>query len=384
VFVFHLRFSPFGRRQGAVGICFPDSDFRLALRIKQPIGVIVAADSPLSFEQPIYDLEARLEEMPKSNPSPEIREEIQRIKLGLAELKKKIYSNLTRWQVVEVSRHPKRPQTSDYLDLVFDEFVELHGDRLFGDDRALITGWAKLDGMKVMVVGHQKGHNVNDRMVCNFGCAHPEGYRKAVSKMKLAAKFGLPVICFIDTPGAYPGIASEERGVAEAIAKSMFEMSILPTPIVCVVIGEGGSGGALGIGVGDKVAMLQYSYYSVISPEGCSGILWKSEKFKDKAAEALKFTSSDLLKLGVIDKIIEEPLGGAHRDPRLMASRLKQFLRTQVRALRRVPVATLLDSRYKRFYDYGLFFENQEAAEASVNRGSFFPTNPESATEADG
>ncbi|MGI5832402.1 MAG: acetyl-CoA carboxylase carboxyltransferase subunit alpha [Thermoguttaceae bacterium] len=344
----------------------------------------MAADSPLSFEQPIYDLEARLEEMPKSNPSPEIREEIQRIKLGLAELKKKIYSNLTRWQVVEVSRHPKRPQTSDYLDLVFDEFVELHGDRLFGDDRALITGWAKLDGMKVMVVGHQKGHNVNDRMVCNFGCAHPEGYRKAVSKMKLAAKFGLPVICFIDTPGAYPGIASEERGVAEAIAKSMFEMSILPTPIVCVVIGEGGSGGALGIGVGDKVAMLQYSYYSVISPEGCSGILWKSEKFKDKAAEALKFTSSDLLKLGVIDKIIEEPLGGAHRDPRLMASRLKQFLRTQVRALRRVPVATLLDSRYKRFYDYGLFFENQEAAEASVNRGSFFPTNPESATEADG
>ncbi len=331
------------------------------------------ADSPLSFEQPILDLETRLEEMPKSNSSPEIREEIQRLKLGLAELKKRIYSNLTRWQVVEVSRHPRRPQTGDYLDLVFDEFVELHGDRFFGDDRALITGWAKLDGMKVMVVGHQKGHTVNERMACNFGCAHPEGYRKAVAKMKLAAKFGLPVVCFIDTPGAYPGIASEERGVAEAIAEAMFEMSILPTPIVCVVIGEGGSGGALGIGVGDKVAMLQYSYYSVISPEGCSGILWKSEKFKDKAAEALKFTSSDLLKLGVIDKVIEEPLGGAHRDPRLMASKLKQYLRTQIRALRRVPMEKLLDARYKRFRDFGVYFDSQKEADAAPLRGSLFP-----------
>ena len=330
-------------------------------------------DSPLSFEQPIYDLEVRLEEMPKNNPSPEIREEIQRLKLGLSDLKKKIYSNLTRWQVVEVSRHPKRPQTADYLDLVFDEFVELHGDRFFGDDRALITGWAKLDGIKVMVVGHQKGHTVNDRMACNFGCAHPEGYRKAVGKMKLAAKFGLPVVCFIDTPGAYPGIASEERGVAEAIAEAMFEMSILPTPIVCVVIGEGGSGGALGIGVGDKVAMLQYAYYSVISPEGCSGILWKSEKFKDKAAEALKFTSSDLLKLGVIDKVIEEPLGGAHRDPRMMASRLKQYLRTQIRSLSRVPIEKLLDARYRRFRDYGVFFDNEEAAAAAFQRGSLCP-----------
>ena len=288
-------------------------------------------------------------------------------------MKKKIYSNLTRWQIVEVSRHPKRPQTGDYLDLVFDEFVELHGDRFFGDDRALITGWAKLDGMKVMVVGHQKGHTVSERMACNFGCAHPEGYRKAVAKMKLAAKFGLPVICFIDTPGAYPGIASEERGVAEAIAESMFEMSILPAPIVCVVIGEGGSGGALGIGVGDKVAMLRYSYYSVISPEGCSGILWKSEKFKDKAAEALKFTSSDLLKLGVIDKVIEEPLGGAHRDPRLMASKLKQYLRTQIRALRRVPMEKLLETRYKSFREFGVFFDNQKAADAAPLRGSFFP-----------
>ena len=334
---------------------------------------MATTETRLSFEQPIHELEVRLEEMPKNNPSPEIREEIQRLKLGLADLKKTVYSNLTRWQVVEVSRHPNRPQTTDYLDLVFDEFVELHGDRFFGDDRAIRTGWAKIDGTKVMVVGHQKGRTVADRMACNFGCAHPEGYRKAIGKMKLAAKFGLPVICFIDTPGAYPGIASEERGVAEAIAESMFEMSILPTPIICVVIGEGGSGGALGIGVGDRVAMLQYAYYSVISPEGCSGILWKSEKFKDKAAEALKFTSSDLLKIGVVDEVIEEPLGGAHRDHRLMASKLKQYLRNQLRSLRRIPTGTLLEKRYERFRNYGVFFENQETADAAFQRGTLFP-----------
>lgn len=333
---------------------------------------MAVTESRLSFEQPIFELEARLEEMPKNNPSPEIREEIQRLKLGLAELKKKVYSHLTRWQVVEVSRHPNRPQTTDYLDLVFDEFVELHGDRFFGDDRAIRTGWAKIDGTKVMVVGHQKGRNVADRMACNFGCAHPEGYRKAIGKMKLAAKFGLPVICFIDTPGAYPGIASEERGVAEAIAESMFEMSILPTPIICVVIGEGGSGGALGIGVGDRVAMLQYAYYSVISPEGCSGILWKSEKFKDKAAESLKFTSSDLLKIGVVDEVIEEPLGGAHRDHRLMASKLKQYLRNQLRQLRRIPTDSLVEKRYERFRNYGVYFDNQAAADAAFRRGSLF------------
>ena len=339
-----------------------------------------AIESRLSFEQPIYELEVRLEEMPKNASSPEDTREIQRLKLSLAELKKKVYSNLTRWQIVEVSRHPNRPQTADYLDLVFDEFVELHGDRFFGDDRAIRTGWAKIDGMKVMVVGHQKGRTVSDRMACNFGCAHPEGYRKAIGKMKLAAKFGLPVICFIDTPGAYPGIASEERGVAEAIAQSMFEMSILPTPIICVVIGEGGSGGALGIGVGDRVAMLQYAYYSVISPEGCSGILWKSEKFKDKAAEALKFTSSDLLKLGVVDEVIEEPAGGAHRDHRLMAYKLNHYLRDQLRMLRKIPIDQLLEARYKRFRNYGVFFENQKAADAAFQRGSFFPREETSET----
>jgi len=335
----------------------------------------------LSFEQPIYELEARLESLTRSNQSPEIRDEIQHLRLGLADLKKKIYANLTRWETVEVSRHPERPQTVDYLELVFDEFVELYGDKLFGDDRAIRTGWAKLDGQKVMVVGHQKGRNAKERMACHFGCAHPEGYRKAIAKMKMAAKFGLPVICFIDTPGAYPGIASEERGVAQAIAESMFEMSVLPTPIICIVIGEGGSGGALGIGVGDRVSMLQYAYYSVISPEGCSGILWKNDKYKDRAAEALKFTSGDLLRLGVIDDVIEEPLGGAHRDPRLMASRLKQYLRNQLRVLNKIPKNDLVEKRYERFRRYGLYFENQQEADSAENRGAFFAMKEQNPAE---
>ncbi|MBQ6620788.1 MAG: acetyl-CoA carboxylase carboxyltransferase subunit alpha [Thermoguttaceae bacterium] len=326
----------------------------------------------LSFEKPIFELEQRLESLTEASASSDVSDEIQRLRLGLADLKKKVYANLNRWNVVEVSRHPNRPQTADYLDRVFDEFVELHGDRFFGDDRAMRTGWAKIDGQKVMVVGHQKGRNAKERIACHFGCAHPEGYRKAIGKMKMAAKFGLPVICFIDTPGAFPGVASEERGVAEAIAESMFEMSRLRTPIICVVIGEGGSGGALGIGVGDRVAMLQYAYYSVISPEGCSGILWKNDQNKDKAAEALKFTSSDLLKMKVIDAVIEEPLGGAHRDPNLMASRLKLFLRSQLRQLRRIPIEQLVEQRYQRFRQFGVFFENRQQAEAAPDHGALF------------
>ena len=326
----------------------------------------------LSFEKPIFELEQRLESLTEASASSDVSDEIQRLRLGLADLKKKVYANLNRWNVVEVSRHPNRPQTADYLDRVFDEFVELHGDRFFGDDRAMRTGWAKLDGQKVMVVGHQKGRNAKERIACHFGCAHPEGYRKAIGKMRMAAKFGLPVICFIDTPGAFPGVASEERGVAEAIAESMFEMSRLRTPIICVVIGEGGSGGALGIGVGDRVAMLQYAYYSVISPEGCSGILWKNDQNKDKAAEALKFTSSDLLKMKVIDAVIEEPLGGAHRDPNLMASRLKLFLRSQLRQLRRIPIEQLVEQRYQRFRQFGVFFENRQQAEAAPDHGALF------------
>ena len=231
-------------------------------------------------------------------------------------MKKRIFRELSPWETVEVARHPDRPKTSDYLSLVFDEFVELHGDRSFGDDRAMLTGFAKLDQYKVLAVGHQKGKTLAERQACHFGCAHPEGYRKSMGKMRLAAKFGLPVICLIDTPGAYPGIGAEERGQSLVIADSMFLMATLPVPIVCVVIGEGGSGGALGIGLGDKIAVLEHAYYSVISPEGCAGILWKSADYKAEAAKSLRFRSKDLVEFDVIDSVIEEPLGGAHRDPR--------------------------------------------------------------------
>ena len=317
----------------------------------------------LSFEQPIFEMEARLEALRKKADSPEIHEEVQRLRLGLAELTKKVYANLNAWETVEVARHPERPQTLDYIDLVFDEFVELHGDKTFGDDRAIRVGWAKLDEFKAMVIGHQKGRDAKERVQCNFGCAHPEGYRKAIAKMRMAAKFGLPIICFVDTPGAYPGVASEERGVAQTIAESMFEMATLPTPIIAVVIGEGGSGGAIGIAVGDRVAMLEFSYYSVISPEGCAGILWKSGEHKDKAAEALKFTSKDLLKFGVVDDVIEEPVGGAHRDCRLAGLRMKQYLRTQLRELTKIPVERLVEERYQRFRKFGVFEWATEAQE---------------------
>ena len=320
----------------------------------------------LSFERPIYELEARIENLKKSTDMPGVKEEVQNLRRSLIDLQKKIYGTLQPWETVEVARHPDRPQTSEYLELVFDEFVELHGDRFFGDDRAVRTGWAKFDEYKVMVIGHQKGRNIKERLACNYGCAHPEGYRKAMGKMKLAAKFGLPVICFIDTPGAYPGIAAEERGQALVIAQAMFEMSILPTPIVCVVIGEGGSGGALGIAVGDRVAMMEHAYYSVISPEGCAGILWKSHEHKDKAAQALKMTSRDLSSFGVIEDIIEEPLGGAHRDHQLAAVHMKQYLKSQLRTLTKIPTESLVEQRYQRFREMGIYLENhiQAASEA--------------------
>jgi acetyl-CoA carboxylase carboxyl transferase subunit alpha len=241
--------------------------------------------------------------------------------------------------------------------LVFDEFVELHGDKHFGDDPAILTGFAKLDQFKVLVVGHQKGRTTKERTASYFGCAHPEGYRKALAKMRLAAKFGLPVIALIDTPGAYPGIGAEERGQAQAIAENMFAMSRLPTPIVCVIIGEGGSGGALGIGVGDRVAILQYAYYSVISPEGCAGILWKSHKFAEQAAAALRFTSGDLLSLGAVDDVIDEPLGGAHRDHHQMAARLKMYLLRTLREVSAKPIDKLLAARYEKFRRMGAFLE---------------------------
>jgi acetyl-CoA carboxylase carboxyl transferase subunit alpha len=240
--------------------------------------------------------------------------------------------------------------------------VELHGDRAFGDDRAMLTGFAKLDQHKVMVIGHQKGKTLAERQACHFGCAHPEGYRKAMGKMRLAAKYGLPVICLIDTPGAYPGVGAEERGQAQVIAESMFLMASLPVPVVCVVIGEGGSGGALGIGVGDRVAMLEHAYYSVISPEGCAGILWKSVEYKADAARALRFRSRDLAEFGVVDAVIEEPAGGAHRHPRQMAMRLKTYLARSLRELVGRPADVLVAERYDRFRKLGVFVEEGQPA----------------------
>ncbi len=314
--------------------------------------------SRLSFERPICELEEKLAKLEAADGgNPAAQDQLQQVRRELLELKRKIYSSLEPWQTVQVSRHPDRPMTTDYLSLVFDEFYELHGDKAFGDDRALRTGFAKLDQYKVMVVGHQKGKTLKERNACYFGCAHPEGYRKAIGKMKLAAKYGVPVICFIDTPGAYPGIGAEERGQAQLIANAMFEMSRLETPIICVVIGEGGSGGALGIGVGDKIAVLEHAYYSVISPEGCAGIIWKSHTFAEQAAKALKMTSRDLLKLGVIDDVIEEPLGGAHRDPQQMATRLKLYLLKCLRELTPKPRASLPDLRYDKFRQMGVFIE---------------------------
>jgi acetyl-CoA carboxylase carboxyl transferase subunit alpha len=313
----------------------------------------------LPFERPIYELEERLEKLrSKTEPTPEVRDEIRRLRRQRVDLIKQIYRNLTPWQTVEVARHPERPMTADYLTMIFEEFLELHGDRFFGDDRAIRTGLAKLDAVKVLVVGHQKGKNFKERSQCNYGFAHPEGYRKALSKMRLAEKFHLPIICLIDTGGAYPGIGAEERGQAYVIAKAMYEMSRLRTPIVCVVIGEGGSGGALGLGVGDRVAMLEHAYYSVISPEGCAGILWKSAAFKERAAEALKFTAPDLLRFGVIDEIISEPLGGAHRDPTLMANRMKFYLRNTLRELTAMSRDQLVETRYQKFRRMGIFLDD--------------------------
>ncbi len=321
----------------------------------------------LDFEQPIFDLEARIRELEKSKANrPESAEEIRQLRRELTSLIKQIYSGLSPWETVRVARHKDRPHTIDYLSLAFDEFVELHGDKLFGDDRAIITGFAKIGQYKVLLVGQEKGRNLKERSACYFGCAHPEGYRKAIAKMKLAEKYGLPVICMIDTPGAFPGIGAEERGQAQAIAENMYEMSRLRTPIVCVVLGEGGSGGALGIGVGDRIAILQHAYYSVISPEGCSGILWKSHEYAEQAAQALKFTSNHLRELGVVDDIIEEPLGGAHRDHHQMANRLKNYLVKTLRDLVSQPIDELVEARYEKFRRMGVFVEEAIESVAEV------------------
>jgi acetyl-CoA carboxylase carboxyl transferase subunit alpha len=315
----------------------------------------------LPLEKPIYEIEDRIAALEAAPLGAHQQEELRRLKRELVEVQRTVFSGLDPWQTIEVSRHPDRPKTSDYLALVFDEFVELHGDKSFGDDPAMLTGFAKLDQHKVLVIGHQKGKTLAERQACHFGCAHPEGYRKAMGKMRLAAKYGLPVICLIDTPGAYPGVGAEERGQAQVIAESMFLMATLPVPIVCVVIGEGGSGGALGIGVGDRVAVLEHAYYSVISPEGCAGILWKSVDFKADAARALRIRSRDLKEFGVIDAVIEEPAGGAHRHPRQMATRLKTYLVRTLRELVGRPRDELVAARYAKFRAMGRFLEPEAA-----------------------
>ncbi|MCA9040274.1 MAG: acetyl-CoA carboxylase carboxyltransferase subunit alpha [Planctomycetaceae bacterium] len=314
---------------------------------------------PLPFERDIFELEEKLENMEaQPNHTTSELDVIRDMRMKIAKLKREKYAKLDAWDIVKVARHQARPQTLDYIELVFDEFVELHGDQAFGDDRSILTGFAKLDDHKVMLVGHHKGRNLKERNEHNYGMAHPEGYRKALEKMKLAAKYGLPIISLIDTSGAYPGVGAEERGISRYIAMNLREMSVLKTPIICVVIGEGGSGGAIGIGIGDHVAILEYAYYSVISPEGCAGILWKHAKHADKAARALRFTSKDLLEFGVVDEVIPEPLGGAHRDHREMARTLKSSLIQNLKELSNRPIQELLDTRYQKFRRLGQFEED--------------------------
>lgn len=316
----------------------------------------MALANGLPFEKAIYEMEDLLANLEIQAGA---SEEVRRMRRELTSLIRKVYNNLSPWDTILVARHSNRPQTLDYIEQIFDEFVELHGDRAFGDDQAIRSGFARLGDHRVLLIGHQKGHTLKERSECLYGCAHPEGYRKALNKMRLAAKFRLPIICLIDTPGAYPGIGAEERGQAQLIATNLLEMSRLPTPVICVVIGEGGSGGALGIGIGDRVSMLEHAYYSVISPEGCAGILWKvaTEETKPLAASALKLTSRDLFNLRVIDEIIPEPLGGAHRDPRQMGNILKAYLLRSLRDLKDVPVEELLEQRYQKFRRMGVFDE---------------------------
>jgi len=309
----------------------------------------------LDFEQPIAELEAKIEELRLVGNDNEINitDEIEKLRLKSDRLTEKIYANLTPWQIVKVARHPRRPYTLDYIERIFTDFDELHGDRHFGDDNAIVGGMARLDGQPVMVIGQEKGRGVSEKVRRNFGMPKPEGYRKAMRLMQLAERFALPVITLIDTPGAYPGIDSEERGISEAIAQNLAVMSRLRTPLVCIVIGEGSSGGALGIGVGDHLAMLQYATYFVISPEGCANIIWKTSEKAPEAAEAMGVTSSVLQELGIVDATIPEPLGGAHRDVDTMAARVREHLLTELARLKAIPPDELREIRFQRLMSYG-------------------------------
>ena len=310
----------------------------------------------LDFEKPIVELEKKIHELKSfiSEKKIDLSSEVRKLEDKLEHLKKDTYSNLTAWQKVQLARHPLRPYTLDYISMIMSDFVELHGDRLFSDDKAMICGLAKLGSFKVVVIGHQKGRDTKENLKRNFGCAHPEGYRKALRVMQIAETFDLPVVVFIDTPGAYPGIGAEERGQSHAIALNLREMMRLNVPIMAVVIGEGGSGGALGVGVADRVAVLENSYYSVISPEGCAAILWKDGAKASLAAEVLKLTGQDLLKMNLIDEVIPEPLGGAHRDAQKSAQNIKEAILRNLKELVALDKEELLKLRYKKFRSMGV------------------------------
>jgi acetyl-CoA carboxylase carboxyl transferase subunit alpha len=321
----------------------------------------------LPFEQPLAKLEEQIHELEamQAHKQVDYSKELRHLRSNYTSLLRKTYDNLSAWETVQVARHPQRPLFKDYCDLICREFRELHGDRSFGDDKAIRCGLARMAGQKVMLIGTHKGRETKEKIECHFGLAHPEGYRKALRCMKLAEKFGLPVVSLVDTAGAYPGIGAEERGQAEAIARNLMEMSRLRTPIITVITGEGGSGGALGLAVADKVAMMEFAWYSVISPEGCSGILWKGNENAAEAAEALKLTSKHLMKVGVIDAVVPEPLGGAHRDPHTAAHNLEQYLAKALRELKRVKMDNLLERRYDKFRQMGEYVETSKKARAA-------------------
>lgn len=317
----------------------------------------------LDFEQPIAELDAKIEALrfAQEDSAVDISEEIGRLASKSQSLTKDIYAKLSPWQIAQVARHPQRPYTLDYIEHMFTDFEELHGDRSFADDNSIVGGLARFNGQSIMIIGHQKGHDTKEKIFRNFGMPRPEGYRKALRLMRLAEKFSIPVFTFVDTPGAYPGIDAEERGQSEAIGRNLMVMAELKVPLICTIIGEGGSGGALAIAVGDAVLMLQYSTYSVISPEGCASILWKSSDKANEAAETMGITAARLKTLGLIDRVVNEPLGGAHRDPRSMASSLKKALQDALRQVSDLSPADLIERRYGRLMGYGKFKEQRVA-----------------------
>ncbi len=311
------------------------------------------------FEKPLTDLIQQIDKVKQiaEKTKVDMSATIDELNKKVADTSQSLYNNLTGWQKVQMSRHPERPQTLDYIKMICDDFIELHGDRTVKDDKAIVGGFATIAGQTVMIIGHQKGKNTKERQFRNFGMANPEGYRKALRLMRLAEKFNKPVISFIDTMGAYPGLEAEERGQGEAIARNLLEMSVLKVPILCFIVGEGASGGALGIGIGDKVYMLEHTWYSVISPESCSSILWRSWDFKERAAECLKLTSEDMFKNRLIDGIVKEPLGGAHQDPEWMAANLKQHILSDLKELKAIPVESLVSKRIDKFCAMGVVNE---------------------------